>query len=296
MEAEITTMVDRPRFLGLTEFGPRNILYHEGRKYKIERCVLPTGGIEGRLKKSKFCLMCGYFHEDEASHADLCDHCKTTFNGETMHFVPTLFEMTTVRGRRVERITCDEEERTREGYEVATHYRFATGSDGQQTVDSGKAETKGGDVVAELTFGPQANLWRVNRRWRRSEQKGFTLETKTGYWSKKPGEEGPRDIEGTQYLVGVQPFVRDTRNLLLVKPDIPTGLEDEESFLASVSYALQRGMQVLFQIEEQEIAVERIGQEEERRLLFWEAAEGGNGIWTRIMEEPTALGMSQKKP
>ena len=27
----------------------------------------------------------------------------------------------------------------------------------------------------------------------------------------------------------------------------------------SVSYALQRGMQVLFQIEEQEIAVERIG-------------------------------------
>jgi len=290
LEAEVTTMVDRPRFLGLTEFGPRNILYHEGRKYKIERCVLPTGGIEGRLKKSKFCLMCGYFHEDEASHADLCDHCKTTFNGETMHFVPTLFEMTTVRGRRVERITCDEEERTREGYEVATHYRFATGSDGQQTVDSGKAETKGGDVVAELTFGPQANLWRVNRRWRRSEQKGFTLETKTGYWSKKPGEEGPRDIEGTQYLVGVQPFVRDTRNLLLVKPDIPTGLEDEESFLASVSYALQRGMQVLFQIEEQEIAVERIGQEEERRLLFWEAAEGGNGIWTRIMEEPTALG------
>jgi hypothetical protein len=84
--------------------------------------------------------------------------------------------------------------------------------------------------------------------------------------------------------------VRDTRNLLLVKPDIPTGLEDEESFLASVSYALQRGMQVLFQIEEQEIAVERIGQEEERRLLFWEAAEGGNGTWTRIMEEPTALG------
>ena len=118
LEAEITTMVDRPRFLGLTEFGPRNILYHEGRKYKIERCVLPTGGIEGRLKKSKFCLMCGYFHEDEASHADLCDHCKTTFNGETMHFVPTLFEMTTVRGRRVERITCDEEERTQEGTKV----------------------------------------------------------------------------------------------------------------------------------------------------------------------------------
>jgi hypothetical protein len=60
--------------------------------------------------------------------------------------------------------------------------------------------------------------------------------------------------------------VRDTRNLLLVKPNIPMGLKDEGSFLASISYALQRGMQVQFEIEEQEIAVERIGQEEDRRL------------------------------
>ena len=69
--------------------------------------------------------------------------------------------------------------------------------------------------------------------------------------------------------------MRDTRNLLLVKPDVPTGLEDEEGFLASVSYALQRGMQGLFQIEEQEIAVERIGQEDERRLLFWGSGRRG---------------------
>ena len=51
------------------------------------------------------------------------------------------------------------------------------------------------------------------------------------------------------------------------KARYPAGLEDKESFLASVSYALQRGMQVLFQIEEQEIAVERIGEEDERRTF-----------------------------
>lgn len=295
LEAETTYMVDRPRFLGLSEFGPRNILYHEGRKYRMSRCVLPTGGVESRLKKAKFCLMCGYFHEDVAAESDICDHCKTPFNGETSLFVPTLFEMTTVRGNRVERITCDEEERTREGYDITTQYRFATGPDGQAIVENGTSATKGGEALCTLTMAAQADLWRVNRRWRRSEQKGFTLDKNTGYWSKKPGEEGPRDVEGAQLITGVQPFVRDTRNLLLVKPQIPASVEDKEAFLASVGYALQRGMQVHFQIEEQEIAVARIGEKEERRILFWEAAEGGNGVWPRLIQEPNALATIAKE-
>jgi hypothetical protein len=28
-------VIDRPRFLGLAEFGPRNVIYLEGRKYGI---------------------------------------------------------------------------------------------------------------------------------------------------------------------------------------------------------------------------------------------------------------------
>lgn len=288
LEGEQTDIVDRARFLGISEFGPRNILYHEGRKYRMSRCVLPTGGIESRLKKARFCLMCGYFHEDEAATADLCDHCKTAFTGDTSQFVPTLFEMTTVRGNRVERITCDEEERTREGYELATHYRFAAGADGQPILQKAVAAVPGGPELAELLFAPQADLWRVNRRWRRSEQKGFTLDVNSGYWAKKPGEEGPKDIEGNQVITGVQPFVRDTRNLLLVQPTVSDPSKKEE-FLASVSFALQRGMQILFQVEEQEIAVTRIGEKEERRILFWEAAEGGNGIWIRIVDEATSI-------
>jgi hypothetical protein len=233
--------------------------------------------------------MCGYFHEDAAANADICDHCKTAFNGETSQFVPTLFEMTTVRGNRVERITCDEEERTREGYDIATYYRFAGGPDGQPIVEKARTSTAGGQTLCNLAMGSQADLWRVNRRWRRSEHKGFTLDKNTGYWSKKPGEEGPQDVEGSQLMTGVQPFVRDTRNLLLMKPAFPAAVEDKEAFLASVSFALQRGMQMLFQVEEQEIAVSRIGEKEERRILYWEAAEGGNGIWSRLLEEPVVM-------
>jgi len=52
--------IERPRFLGISEFGPRNILYHEGRKYRIGRCVVPAGGIEGRMTRAKLCRSCGY--------------------------------------------------------------------------------------------------------------------------------------------------------------------------------------------------------------------------------------------
>jgi hypothetical protein len=90
-------IVDRPRFLGIGESGPRNVLYHEGRKYRMSRCVLPIGGVESRLKKAKFCMMCGYFHDEEYVAADVCDHCKASLTGDSSEFVPRLFEMTTVR-------------------------------------------------------------------------------------------------------------------------------------------------------------------------------------------------------
>jgi hypothetical protein len=280
-------IVDRPRFLGIGEFGPRNVLYHEGRKYRMSRCVLPTGGVEGRLKKAKFCMMCGYFHDEDHVAADICDHCKSSLTGDTSEFVPRLFEMTTVRGRRADRITCDEEERTREGYELAVHYHFSTVTDGTSVVDKAATRAEGGQDLLHLTHGPQAELWRVNRKWRRSDQRGFNLDSKTGFWAKKPGDDDlPGDVEATRLITGVLPFVRDTRNILLVKPLTESS---GEAFLASLAYGLQRGIQVLFQIEEQEIAVTRIGKGAERWILFWEAAEGGNGIWPQLLEESSAL-------
>ncbi|HEX5482646.1 MAG TPA: DUF1998 domain-containing protein [Terriglobia bacterium] len=56
-----------------------------------------------------------------------------------------------------------------------------------------------------------------------------------------------------------------------------------------MAYALQRGIQMMFQVEEQEVAVELIGEEAEQRILFWEAAEGGTGVWPRLLDDAHAL-------
>src|SRR5882672_11181064 len=62
-----------------------------------------------------------------------------------------------------------------------------------------------------------------------------------------------------------------------------------ESFSRSLGYALQRALQLTYQVEEQELAVELIGRGAQQRLLLWEAAEGGIGIWDRLVADPRAF-------
>ncbi|MGA7886802.1 MAG: Zn-binding domain-containing protein, partial [Acidobacteriaceae bacterium] len=282
-------VIDRPRFLGLAEFGPRNVIYHEGRKYRMARCVLPPGGIDSRILEAKFCNTCGYFHDRDRVKADRCDHCGTLLDGVHSQYIPTLFEMTTVRGVRVERITCDEEERVREGFQIETKYRFAPSPDGTTLHQQAIARDENNRELLKFTFAPQGELWRVNQRWRRSDRPGFTLDTKNGYWARRPNDDDHApDAAGSGLRTGIRPFVRDTRNLLLIRP-VADGIQTTDRFLLSLGYALQRGMQLLFQVEEQEIAMELIGEGDNRRLLYWEAAEGGNGIWQRLIEYPDAL-------
>ena len=87
-------------------------------------------------------------------------------------------------------------------------------------------------------------------------------------------------------LTGVKPYVTDNRNLMLIKP---LGDDTSDEFLYSLLYALQRGIQFHYQIEEQEISAELIGTGDNKRLFMWEAVEGGTGAWERMMEEPEAF-------
>jgi ATP-dependent helicase YprA (DUF1998 family) len=285
--------VDRARFLALGEFGPRNIMYHEGRKYRLDRCILPPGGLEHRLATAKICNTCGYFHEGQQAGADRCERCDTELDGARSEYLPALFEMTAVSGTRVERITCDEEERVRQGFHITTHYRFARGPDGRDLAERAVVAGEEGRELMRLIHAPQAALWRVNHKWRNARDNGFAMDAKTGYWARNPAEDDHAgDIEGASIITGIRPFVRDTRNLLLVSARVAGQLEDavpDEAFLASLGAALERGIQEVFQVEEREIVAERIGAGAERRLLLWEAAEGGTGVWPRLMEDARAI-------
>ena len=274
--------IDRPRFLGLSEFGPRNIIYHEGRKHRVVACVLPSGGIDSRITRAKICLECGYIHPRSEADVDLCQHCGTRLDGTTSLFPQRLFEQPTVRTARWARITADEEERAREGYRITTHFRFAPG----EAIRTAEARAGDGSVLLELTYAPQAELWLINHGWRRTPNPfGFTLDQETGYWRRREDGEGndelPEETERAP-LSGVRPYVTDSRNLLLLRP--PTQSPASTRFLLTLAYALQRGIQFVYQVEKQEVAVEVVGRGRHQRLLLWEAAEGGTGVWERLIE------------
>ena len=84
----------------------------------------------------------------------------------------------------------------------------------------------------------------------------------------------------------VIPYVEDTRNILVVRLDAP--VSDEVS--TTLRYALERGIEAEFQLEDSELSSEALPDNDGRgRMLFTESAEGGAGVLRRLHAEPDAL-------
>ena len=63
------SFLSRPRFLGLNEFGPQSIIYHEGSTYRVRRAILTirdemsvTASAKLPVQGARICPACGYGH------------------------------------------------------------------------------------------------------------------------------------------------------------------------------------------------------------------------------------------
>ncbi len=94
-----------------------------------------------------------------------------------------LFRLQNVSTVRRDRITSDEEERQRRGYEIISGVHFAERA-GRLSRD--QADVIVGDTpILRLSYGDTATIWRINLGWRRrkkKEQHGFLLDVERGYW------------------------------------------------------------------------------------------------------------------
>ena len=284
--------LSRPRFLAISEFGPRALVYHEGARYVINKVILPPStGAEGEttlaLESLKRCEVCGYGHPvSPTANPDLCENCGTALP------VPwgNLLRLQNVATQRRDKINSDEEERLKLGYEVVTSVRWPQ-RDGRTAGREGRVQSSEATALARLRFAQAATLWRVNLGWRRrrpDRAAGFTLDVERGFWEKSD-EEGDaaanQDDPFTQRKQKVVPFVEDSKNCLLFEPDAAL-----QADLCSLSYALKRGILARYGMEDGELAVEPMPDAKHRRsLLFYEATEGGAGALKHLCETPEAL-------
>ena len=273
-------VIDRPRFLGLSEFGPNNIVYHEGQRHQVTGVVLGSGGFEARVVKAVVCNVCGYIHRDDEKKNSHCSYCRAELSGDNAKHLEKLFPLTVVRTAARERITSEEEERRREGYEETTQFRIPPGVARRHAVV--RAPGRDDLPLIEVAAFIGAELWSINHKWRRSRLRdGFVIDPQTGMWI---GEEGLEGRDPNEIATGVRPYVNDRRNIMFLR--LPSNPPPDEAFLTTLAYALRRAIQVEYEVEEQEIQVELTGSGAHRRILLWEAAEGGIGIWERLINAP----------
>jgi hypothetical protein len=84
----------------------------------------------------------------------------------------------------------------------------------------------------------------------------------------------------------VIPYVEDRRNILVLR----LAGKVSEATARSLLYALERGIEATFQLEDSELTGELLPDPDERgRMLFIESAEGGAGVLRRLVEEDDAL-------
>ncbi len=286
LRANRDDFVSRPRFLAISEFGPRAIIYHEGSRYIINQVILPVQEEEGdlRTRVALICPQCGYMHmSTDGNGPDTCERCRTRLGPPLRQ----LFRLQSVVTKRRDRINCDEEERLRQGYDLRTTIRFAE-REGAASFRTATVELDG-NPVATMYYGHAATLWRINLGWRRrkhQEQTGFVLDVERGYWARSDDETAEDDDPMSPRRVRVIPYVEDRRNCLIFE------LRDAASvgLMASLQAALKSAIQNWFELEDDELAAEPLPNFEERRsLLFYESAEGGAGVLRRFVEDATTM-------
>ena len=281
--------LQRARFLAIAEFGPRSLIYHEGRAFRVYRAKLPAGVRTedgGKLSTATLfiCNTCGaVHHQDEPGR---CHACGAAMAGT--HPIRNVLRIDNVETLPAERITANDEERQHQGFDIQTVFAWPL-RDGALDIVSARASDAHGPILS-IDNASGATISRLNKGLRRRKQKsifGFAIDPATGRWTGSP-EEGDDDTtpEGP-VKQRVVPIVQDTKNAALLRlsaEPLP------EAAMATLQHGLARGIGLVFQLEEGETLTEPVPSRDNRRaVLAYEVTEGGAGVLGRLTTEPHAL-------
>lgn len=281
--------LQRARFIAIAEFGPGSLIYHEGRAFRVYKAKLPAGVRNedgGRLATSTIyiCDECGAGHEQE--EPERCHACAAPMAG--VHPVRNVMRIDNVETRPAERITANDEDRQRRGFEIQTIFAWPRREGLIDTISAVASDDEG--AILRVDYASGAKISRLNKGLRRRKEKsilGFGIDPATGRWvGGEIDEEGDQDPD-EPIKQRIVPIVQDNKNASLIRLH---GEPLSETSMTTLQHALARGLELVFQLEEGETLTEPVPSRDKRRaILAYEATEGGAGVLGRLTNDPRAL-------
>ena len=269
--------ISRPRTIALREFGPQNIIYHNGRKYRISQLIVQEP--ESALTAGRISKKAGYFLGADQRHLELCPFSGLPLDDNANRdFVHDLLAMAESRAEEIDRITCAEEERLSRGYDIRTYFSIDGGD--MARVRKAKVHTSE-NTLLNLRYVPAARLIHINYKWRTWHDEGFPLGLTSGDLRASLPETGSQIREPFRL---VKLWTSNVADALYIEPVEPLGLQREG--VITLQHALKRAIELRFQVESSEIGVIAIGEKESPNILIYEAAEGSLGILSRFTLQP----------
>lgn len=272
--------ISRPRFIGLKEFGPNNLIYHNGGKYKVNR--ITPNDVSLDLMEIKISKETNYafLGKDEGKGKNQDPITGTQFTASNIELHQNLLELEEAQSENSERISCMEEVRTSEGYVTELYLNSA-----DSLLDATKIKlTVDGDELMKLFYAPAAKLILLNKKWKRGRDDGFDIGTKTGFFKTKKQLEKPNLEDPIQ---NIMLYTYDTSDVLYVQPIKSLGLTEEG--VVTMQYALEKAIEQLYNIEPVEIDARLMGSDEYKNIMLYESAEGSIGVLKDIARNPAKL-------
>lgn len=273
--------ISRPRFLAIREFGPNNIIYHDGARYKINQTILNDA--ENKIEKMKVSRNSAYALIRDDYDKDYCPFTGTYLKTDNeRELYGDLLPLAENRSMQMDRISCEEEERLALGYDIRTYFTVEGGLDRVKTVNVKSDQ----DSLLMLRYIPAATLIKVNEKWRARKDPGFLVNIKTGFWK---NESEFKKTPPPPEVKRVRLLTTDTSDAIYVHPLKALAFEKgkESDSIITMQYALKRAIENVFQIESAEIGVEVMGKSDWPNILIYESAEGSLGVLSQLVEDVT---------
>ena len=295
--------LSRDPAIAIREYAPGNFVYFRGRRYEVTHAQprsrrapdSKTPQLELDIEPVLVCPFCQRAYVGkQAAQRGVCE-CGADLSA-TVH-PQQILALTDMYSEGRARITADEEERMRLGYEVTQHYR-AGGTQRNYDILVGEA------IPCRLTIELGGEILLLNRGQREAEgdPTGFTLCGKCHRWlvgknasqghirtTDSPGK-CPQAARAEDLISGLWLAKSLTSDIALLDAGLPEGV-DPVGFYATLLHTLQRALMVALNLDQRELdgfLVPGPDAETPQRIVLYETSVGGCGVLASL-DEPGRL-------